>query len=363
MPKSFCLVLLVALTFPILGKAAESHEEFEIQGFSIKLPTRESLDHFLKFVDDVLAPKGVNTLILRVDYDYRYTSHPELAKSGALTESDIKRLVTVCRRNEVQLIPQINLLGHQSWASTLEKLLEVYPEFDETPHVQLPENYEWPNEDGIYCKSYCPLHPEVHEVIFALVDEIMDVFEAQTFHAGMDEVFFIADDQCQRCAGKDPAQLFADEVAKIRNHLAKRDAKLWIWGDRLLDGETTGLGMWEASTNDTHPAIDKIPKDVVICDWHYERAENTAAYFALKGFTVATCAWNKADVAVAQLENLNRFKKHSNELLAKRNAGMIQTIWSSAEDFMNRFYADRDGQTDESGQVACFNELFSRLSK
>ena len=44
----------------------------------------------------------------------------------------------------------------------------------------------------------------------------------------------------------------------------------------LLDGYATGLGMWEASHNETHMAIDLIPKDVVICDWHYERADKTA---------------------------------------------------------------------------------------
>ena len=73
----------------------------------------------------------------------------------------------------------------------------------------MPEDYEWPNDDGLYCKSYCPLHPDVHEVVFALVDEIMEVFEAKSFHAGMDEVFYIGEDECPRCNGKDKAELFA----------------------------------------------------------------------------------------------------------------------------------------------------------
>ena len=40
-----------------------------------------------------------------------------------------------------------------------------------------------------------------------------------------------------------------------------------------------------AATNQTYKveAVDLIPKDVFICDWHYERADPTAAYFALKG--------------------------------------------------------------------------------
>ena len=43
--------------------------------------------------------------------------------------------------------------------------------FADCEDVAEVEAYEWPNPDGLYCKSYCPLHPEVHDVVFALVDE------------------------------------------------------------------------------------------------------------------------------------------------------------------------------------------------
>ena len=44
-----------------------------------------------------------------------------------------------------------------------------------------------------------------------------------------------------------------------------------MWADRLLDGKATGYGLWEASMNGTNAAIDMIPKDIIMCDWHYER--------------------------------------------------------------------------------------------
>ena len=52
------------------------------------------------------------------------------------------------------------------------------------------------------------------------------------------EVFYIGEEECPRCSGHDPAELFAGEVWRIRNHLAEKQRKLWIWGDRLLDGKT-----------------------------------------------------------------------------------------------------------------------------
>ena len=37
-----------------------------------------------------------------------------------------------------------------------------------------------------------------------------------------------------------------------------------------------------------------IPKDVIICDWHYERPDQTPVYFAMKGLSVVTCPWRNA---------------------------------------------------------------------
>src|SRR5690606_9245170 len=167
-------------------------------------------------------PRDINLLVLRIDYRYEYKSHPELRSPNALSEAQVKQLVSLAQEKGIRLIPQINLLGHQSWAEKIGKLLEVYPQFDETPHIELPSEYKWPNDEGLYCKSYCPLHPEVHDVVFALVDEITDAFETDAFHAGMDEVFYLGDDKCPRCSGRDKAELFAGEVTRIRNHLASK---------------------------------------------------------------------------------------------------------------------------------------------
>ncbi len=89
-------------------------------------------------MDEELVPRKVNTLILRVDFRYQYKSHPELRDSGALTEADVKKLVAAAKKDNIRMIPQINLLGHQSWAGKVNKLLQKYPEFDETPYVKMP---------------------------------------------------------------------------------------------------------------------------------------------------------------------------------------------------------------------------------
>lgn len=333
-----------------------------VRGFCIGAPSVEEVPRFVKFINEELAPRHVNTLIVRVDYKYQYKSHPELSDSASLSEKDIKTMLAACRKNNINLIPQINLLGHQSWASKTYKLLAVYPQFDETPNVKMPENYKWPNDDNLYCRSYCPLHPDVHKVVFDLVDEICDVFEANAFHAGMDEVFYLGELQCPRCAGRDKAELFAGEVRTIRDHLAQKNRKLWIWGDRLIEGKESGIGMWEASYNNTARAIDMVPKDIMISDWHYVRADKTPVLFAMHGLDVVSCPWRIADVATQQVDDMINFRNTATKQMKPHFAGVMQTVWSGAGSFMDGFYAD--AKDDKGGTMTpwnCFKQLYNKI--
>ncbi len=359
------MAFFLSFTSLYLGINAQNilDEQLPIRGFSIGAPSKDSVETFVKFIDEVLGPQHVNTLLLRIDYNYDYKSHPELREDNPLTKSDMKKIVRACKKHGIRIIPQINMLGHQSWAGHLGKLLEVYPEFDETPWVRMPEDYKWPNKDGLYCKSYCPLHPKVHEAVFDLIDEITEVCETDAFHAGMDEVFYIGDDKCPRCGGRDKAELFAGEVTRIHDHLKQNGKELWIWGDRLLDGKTTGMGMWEASMNTTFRAIDLIPKDVVICDWHYERADPTAAYFAIKGFRVVTCPWNRPQVAVKQLRQMTELRENATPEMKDRFYGMIQTIWTNADNFTGIYNGPLDGTDNNTKSVKCFTTLFKAINE
>ncbi len=367
MIKYFLLTALIAILI-ISCKTSQpvkyADTTIPVKGFCIVAPLPRTVDSFVTFINNELAPRGVNVLVLRVDFNYQYTSHPELRDSIALSKEDVKKITTACKANNIKVIPQVNLLGHQSWANKTYNLLKKYPEFDETPAVTMPVKYEWPNADSLYCKSYCPLHPGVHDVVFALIDEICTAFETDAFHAGMDEVFYIGDTKCPRCKGKDKAVLYADEITLLRNHLAQSKRELWIWGDRLIDGHSSGLGMWEASKNDTWKAVDMIPKDVVICDWHYERADKTAVYFAMKGFKVITCPWRNADVANKQLQDIVAFRNESTTEMKPRFMGMMQTVWTGNSNFLKGFYENKiDSVRGTKTEWYCFRELYKSIEK
>ena len=356
------LFLIFFVTGIFLSATAQSALDslLPVRGLTVAAPRPAVLDDFVKFIDSELAPAHFNMLILRVEYNYAYQKHPELRDSLHLTKADIKKLVKVCRKHNIQLIPLFDLLGHQSSRYRLGNLLRQYPEFDETPNIPLLANAQAPNPDGLIMKSYCPRHPDVHRVVFNIIDELLDVFETDYFHAGMDEVFFIGHDQCPRCKGVDKAELFAEEVRNIHSHLKQRNSQMMIWGDRLIDGRSTGTGMWEGSMNNTHRAIDKIPKDVFICDWHYERPDLTPVLMAAKGFDVAICPWRKGDVAVTQLNNMIRYREHAAPVMAQHFQGIIQTVWHSAE-MLLREYWDPNANLEAETATACLKRVMREL--
>ncbi len=341
-------VLCAAGALPAAPRTAESPAG--ILGLHLSAPRPDEVELCARFIREALPQEGVNHLVMEFGYRYQFGRRPEIREENALTREDVAVLVRACREAGVALVPQINCLGHQSWSKTTHALLRAYPEFDETPG-------RYPNNEGIYCRSYCPLHPEVHRVLFDLIDELAEACDAGAFHVGMDEVFLIGEEDCPRCRGRNKAELLAGEVRTLRDHLAASGRRMWMWGDRFLDGRTTGLGKWEASMNDTHPAVRLVPRDVVICDWHYEKAPPTAAGFAVEGFPVLCAPWRKANVARAQWEQVRLVRGNAPEAIASRMLGMLQTTWCGAGAFIRAYFGEPAANPRVAEAVNCFREL------
>jgi hypothetical protein len=235
-----------------------------------------------------LAARGVNVLILEVDYHFAFRSHPELAAAPeAITRAGARRLVGACRRAGLTLIPQFQCVGHQSWAQTTFPLLTRYPELDLTPGA-------FPNNEGLYCREWDVTNPRVNTIVFALLDEILDAFDAPALHVGLDEVFLLGHERSPATRGQDPAALFARAVNELHAHVVgQRGRTLLMWADRLIDGTRYRYGEWEASLNGTAGALERIPTDIILCDWHYEPRVSypSLALFVERGFRVLPASW------------------------------------------------------------------------
>jgi len=245
---------------------------------------------------EALAKQGINVIILEVDYNFDFKSHPELRRgTNPITRAGARRVAALCKKLNIRLIPEFQSLGHQSWKAETFPLLTVYPKFDLTPGA-------FPNNEGIYCREWDLTNPEVWRVVFSLIDELIDAFHADAVHVGMDEVFLLGSEQSPATKGQDPAALFARAVNELHKHLVRqRKVEMLMWGDRLINGQKYEMGEWEASKNGTAAAVDMIPKDIIVCPWHYEVKESYPSIPMLleKGFRVLPAGWKNVDASKA----------------------------------------------------------------
>jgi Glycosyl hydrolase family 20, catalytic domain len=322
-----------------------------VRGLHLGVGGRDGIGRLAQFIREVLPREGVNLLVAEIDYSYAFSSYPQVGGRGALTHEDVLSLLAACRAAGVELVPQINCLGHQSWGGRSGGLLRAFPEFDETPWI--PQDA---GQDVIYCRSYCPNHPKVHEVLFALIDELAEVCGAGKFHVGMDEVFLIAEAKCPRCAGQDPGKLFAQEVTRLHDHLAEKGLGMWMWGDRLINAEQFGTGKWEGSANGTWPAVDAVAKDIAVCDWHYERAFHTPEFFIGKGLGVVASPWRRKEVSLEELDIMRQAAAKSPKAL-----GVLQTTWCGSDPFIQAYNGEQPAGEQRSRNAAGAAESFKAL--
>jgi hypothetical protein len=235
-------------------------------------PARSELNDFRRIVDLMVALK-YNTIMIEVNNGVRYESHPEIAGSDALTKDELHQVVSYCKDRRLRVIPQLQTLGHFNYVLDLPQ------------YRDLAEN---PDATGRWGRwTYCPSNPAVYKLVFDLMQELIDVFQPEYFHIGHDEVTFAELGTCPKCRLKKPHELFAEDVAKLHDFLAARGIRTLMWGDQLLPDHNGG-----PPTN-TALATDAIPKDTIICDWHYGPSADfpSVTYFKKHGFDVLACGW------------------------------------------------------------------------
>ena len=322
-----------------------THLDRETRGICIDVPKNEDTDLIVKFIGEWLAPRKCNLLVLLTRYAYQFETHPECASPGAISKENMVSIREACKKSGIELVPKMNLMGHQSEKSkdSMDGLLSGHPEFDETPDAN----------EVFYCRSLCPSHPDIKPVIFDLMDELVDVCEAGALHIGCDEVFDIG--LCERCksTGKSTADIFAEWVNALAGHLGERGKRTYMWGDRLLS-DKTGYGTWEASANGTEGAINKIGKDITICDWHYGNMDAYVSVdiFGNHGFEFLVCPWRYSDNAVKFLEYAD---KHGGDTLK----GFLATTWHSSAVIAKHMMNMEKSENETVQNLALtLNELF-----
>ena len=329
------------------------------KGIVLTAPLSEEIDDVVKFIDEYLAPRGFNMIILQVRYRYQFKRHPEVWGYDPLSLEDVKKLLNACKKHGIKLVPKMNLIGHQSGfpneptdgilhghndtaADIPDGLLRAYPSFDE----QAGER------EIHYARSICLSSRAARTVVYELIDELMEAFEADMIHIGCDEAFNVG--MCPVCSKKSNAQLISDWINGINDHVKNRGGKILMWGDRLLPTDKTDYDRWEASDNGTDGAINTLSRDIIICDWHYNKYSRyeSVDIFGKAGFKIMISPWREKENLEAFLEYA---KNHDNGHIN----GILMTTWCASGDLAKRLMYGEKGRWLHTEQIATtIEEIF-----
>lgn len=231
----------------------------------------------LQFIDTLAALK-YNWFSLQFDGRFAYERHPELASGNATSKEGHRKIAERLSLYGIEVIPMTQLLSH--FRDFLRK-----PELRRFAENQHPEK-----ETRHTYWNYCPRHPEIHDFVFDMIDEHLECYpEAKWYHVGMDEVTFEPFGICERCKDTPAGDLFAEEALRLYQYVTQvKGRRMAMWCDQLEVQRNGGVKPYNTAT-----ALPKIPRDVVIFDWHYTETTNnpTVKFFMDEGFQVIPCGW------------------------------------------------------------------------
>lgn len=253
----------------------------------------------------------MNTLILQLADGVRLASLSAVAPEDALTVEDLLRAARFARENGLEVVPEITLLTHQ------HKLLK-----DQYPSLMFNR------------LTYDPRNQETYRLVLSIVDEVLELLQPKALHIGHDEVAGFNLKHLAKQLGSQermlPPNLFLEDVMYLHRYLKARGVATWMWGDMLI-APAEFPSMRRAGLHGARLGYaslrNKIPKDIVICDWHYfDRQEEfpTTRAFRELGHEVLGATWKRP-------ETIRNFSRYMFNLL-KGEGGMIATTWFHARE-------------------------------
>lgn len=291
-----------AVTLSQLLKAGELKEgvifdypDKPVRGYRVFTPGYHETKDFEAMVDMLIEYK-YNTIMIEVGGAMEYKKHPiineewvkyckEVNKSpyeaeriqrktfkwsknsihtnngggGFISQEQMKTVVAYCKERGLEVIPEVPSLSHSDY------IVRAYPELNE-------------RKEDTYPDTYCPSNPKSYEVLFDILDEVIDVFEPEYINIGHDEGYTFA--KCDKCKDKEPVDLFVGDIIKINDYLKSKGKKTIMWGEKVYGNvytiEADGTKIAEGGTGNAERGIPRlaecagrIPKDVTLLQWYW----------------------------------------------------------------------------------------------
>lgn len=288
---------------------------------------------------DEASKEKFNTIILGMPWGngLKLNSTPWVVPTKLTWQrDDLLDVVNYARLKKMDVIPQLPLLSHQEVL-----LAKIFPEL------------------MFNSRTYDPRNNKVYALLLPIIDEIVELLHPKAIHIGHDEVFGRPEYEYLKPGQQVlPPDLFLDEVNRLHTYLKKMDIETWMWGDMLIaPDEFPTMSNW-GNLNGFSPGYgkalrSKLPKDIVICDWHYEGNMTdfpTLSAFKSDGFRVLGTTWRVKQTTA----------NFSHYAAGHGADGMVASTWIILGDKTNKVvgnWGDIEQLIRDSGEA--FNKDFS----
>ncbi len=170
---------------------------------------RVDLKQFFKIIKN-LNKIGYNGVILGIGKGMKYKSYPQLNEEWSYSQDEMREIKDYINFLGMEIIPEFPTLGHQNDTN----LVKVDPSLVEDP-----------KNPFVYCTS----NPKTYEVIFSVLEEIIDIFKPKIMHLTHDEVQHWFSERrmgiCDRCKNKKLWEIYSEDVNKLHSFLSKKKCK------------------------------------------------------------------------------------------------------------------------------------------
>lgn len=267
-------------------------------------PGKGALAFHRKLIENIFARFKINHVVLECEFA-QWQTNPKLWTDISVPKDDLREYAKIARANFVEPIPLVQSLGHVEWM------------FKNGQNRDLPE-------DPRACWAYDATNPATYDFIEKIYDELIDVFHPAVVHIGHDEVVDRGEYPYREESKKSSvAELFAMDVKKLDGYFRPKGIRMMLWGDMLLTKDQSSDPAANApDAAQAKQMRDAIPKDAIICDWHYQPVD-PAAYKSLAVFkeaglqTIASTWYNPINIA--------SFAQGEQQIGA---LGLLQTTWA-----------------------------------
>lgn len=246
-----------------------------------------------------------NMVVVTVTDGIRLDRAPWRSLPDAWSKDEFNGWLRFARSKGMEVVPEVQLLTQQA------KFFQ-----DNQPNLMFN------------AVTYDPRQEATYKLVFPLLDEIIAMIHPRAIHIGHDEVaghnVYSMRKLVKRGEQLLPAELFLKDTLRIHDYLKERGIETWMWGDMLISPDEFPM-MLTKHLHGTAPGYgkplrDKLPRDIVICDWHYfDNQKNFPSLTTMQkeGFRVIGATWK----APSAIRNFSRY-------VAQHGAyGMMATTW------------------------------------